>query len=239
MSSHEFEAGPASATGGREPEHDARVPGRKAASGQYFEADPSTPSDRRTVPLVLPDWRAELLTDRAVFSGERVDPGSKLLLLESTVPDPPPVHALDIGCGYGPIALTLAHRSPTTRVWAIDVNTRAVELCRDNAAALGLDNVQPVPVGPDDPTGSVPDDVRFDLIWSNPPIRIGKAELHELLRRWLGRLTPTGVAVLVVHKHLGADSLQRWLIDQGHPTERAASRAGYRLLHVSARAEAP
>ena len=94
-------------------------------------------------------------------------------------------------------------------------------------------------VGADDPTGSIPDDVRFDLIWSNPPIRIGKAELHDLLRRWLGRLTPTGSAVLVVHKHLGADSLQRWLIDQGHPTERLASRAGYRLLQVGRVRPAP
>jgi 16S rRNA (guanine1207-N2)-methyltransferase len=198
----------------------------------YFDADPSAASDRRTVALVLPDWNVELLTDRAVFSGERIDPGTKLLLLETAIADPPPIHALDIGCGYGPIALTLAHRSPTTTVWAIDVNGRAVDLCRDNAAALGLTNVTAAQVGPDDPAGAVPDDVRFDLIWSNPPIRIGKAELHELLRRWLSRLTPTGLAVLVVHKHLGADSLQRWLVGQGFPTERAVSRAGYRLLHV-------
>lgn len=208
-------------------------------TGHYFEADPAAPSDPRTVRLVLPDWNVELQSDRAVFSGDRIDPGSKLLLLESEVPDPPPVQALDLGCGYGPIALTLAHRAPTARVWAVDVNARAVDLCRDNATALGLANVEPVLVTADDPTGAVPDDIRFDLIWSNPPIRIGKAVLHDLLLRWLDRLTPTGVAVLVVHKHLGADSLQRWLVGQGHPTERAASRAGYRLLHVTARTDEP
>src|SRR5690349_14610606 len=101
-------------------------------SGQYFEAEPTATSQRRTVALVLPDWRADLLTDRAVFSGDRIDPGSKFLLLESTIPDPPPTEALDLGCGYGPIALTLAHRTPASRVWAIDVNGRAVDLCRDN-----------------------------------------------------------------------------------------------------------
>jgi 16S rRNA (guanine1207-N2)-methyltransferase len=206
-------------------------------SGQYFEADPSAPSERRTVPLVLPDWNVELLTDRAVFSGDRVDPGSKLLLLEAPTPMPAPTEALDLGCGYGPIALTLAHRSPTTRVWAVDVNARAVELCRDNAAVLGLHNVEAVQVGLDGGSDPIPDDVRFDLIWSNPPIRIGKRELHELLLRWLGRLSPAGVAVLVVHKHLGADSLQRWLVDQGHPTERVVSRAGYRLLQAGARTD--
>jgi len=201
-------------------------------TGHYFDADPSAPSERRTVPLVLPDWRADLLTDRAVFSGDRVDPGSKLLLLEAPAPGDGVVEALDLGCGYGPLALTLAHRRPSARVWAVDVNARAVELCRDNAAAQGLTNVEAMPVGPQQPFGTIPDDIRFDLIWSNPPIRVGKPELHALLRRWLARLSPAGRAVLVVHKHLGADSLQRWLIDQGHPTDRLTSRAGYRLLQV-------
>ncbi len=201
-------------------------------SSHYFDADPAAPSARRTVSLVLPDWRVDLLTDRAVFSGDRIDPGSKFLLLEAPAPPSGTTTALDLGCGYGTLALTLAHRAPAATVWAIDVNARAVELCRDNAVGLGLENVEAVQVGPDDPFGNVPDDLRFDLIWSNPPIRVGKPELHALLIRWLGRLTPTGRAVLVVHKHLGADSLQRWLIGQGHPTERIVSRAGYRLLEV-------
>jgi 16S rRNA (guanine1207-N2)-methyltransferase len=119
------------------------------------------------------------------------------------------------------------------------VGDRRERACRDNAAALGLTNVEAVQIGAEDDDGRLPDDVRFDLIWSNPPIRIGKRELHDLLSRWLGRLAPRGVAVLVVHKHLGADSLRRWLIDQGHPTERLASRAGYRLLQVRARTDEP
>ncbi len=82
---------------------------------------------------------------------------------------------------------------------------------------------------PDD----VPADVGFATIWSNPPIRIGKAALHELLLRWLPRLAPGGRAVLVVQKHLGADSLARWLAEQGFPTTRLQSRAGYRLLEIT------
>jgi 16S rRNA (guanine1207-N2)-methyltransferase len=201
----------------------------------YFQAEPSTASRRRTVPLVLPDWTVELQTDRSVFSGDRVDPGTRVLLVEAPAPRGPVRHALDLGCGYGPIALTLAHRHPDARVWAVDVNARAVELCRDNAAALGLGGVHASVTSDADPTGSIPDDVRFDLLWSNPPIRVGKAVLHDLLLRWLGRLSPTGEAVLVVHKHLGSDSLQRWLGDQGYPTERLTSRAGYRLLRVGPR----
>ena len=125
---------------------------------------------------------------------------------------------MDLGCGYGPIACTLAARSPGATVWAVDVNRRALDLCRANAAALDLANVRVV----------APDEVRADLVvdllWSNPPIRIGKAALHDLLTTWLGRLSPAGAAVLVVHKHLGADSLQRWLDDAGWATARLGSR---------------
>ncbi len=133
--------------------------------------------------------------------------------------------ALDLGCGSGPIAITMALRAPALDVWAVDVNERARALAAANAAANGA----AISVaGPDD----VPADVRFDVIWSNPPIRIGKDALHELLLTWLPRLTPGGRAVLVVQKHLGADSLQRWLVAEGFPTTRLASAKGYRLLEV-------
>ena len=138
----------------------------------------------------------------------------------------PSGHVLDLGCGAGPIALTMARRSPDATVWAIDVNERALELCRANAAANAITTIRAV--SPDE----VPPDVRFGSIWSNPPIRVGKEALHELLLRWLPLLTPEGIATLVVQKHLGADSLQRWLTDQGFATERTMSKAGYRLLSV-------
>jgi 16S rRNA G1207 methylase RsmC len=118
----------------------------------------------------------------------------------------------------------MARRSPDAVVWAIDVNDRARSLCARNAQRNGISNIRVC--APDD----VPDGLLFDTIWSNPPIRIGKRDLHALLLRWLVRLTPTGSAALVVQKHLGADSLQRWLTDQGLPTERVASKAGYRVL---------
>jgi len=206
------------------------------AAAHYFDADPAAPSEPRTVELTLPDLSLTLRSDRAVFSGDRVDPGTKYLLLEAPAPDPAVAHALDLGCGYGPIAVTLAHRAPGARVWAVDVNERAVGLCRANAIDTGTAERVDVSVVRDGaPFGSVPHDVAFDLIWSNPPIRIGKAAMHDVLTRWLDRLAPEGRAVLVVQKHLGSDSLQRWLTDQGWPTDRLSSRAGYRLLDVRAR----
>lgn len=207
-------------------------------SDHYFAARPQTASRPATVPLVLPDLSVELVTDRGVFSPERIDAGTRLLLLEALPPPADAQHVLDLGCGYGPIAVTAAVRAAEAEVWAVDTNERAVELCRRNAEEAGVgDRVHALVVPADDPLAGVPDDVHFDVVWSNPPIRVGKARLHALLAAALDRLSATGTAVLVVHKHLGSDSLQRWLVDQGWPTERLVSRQGYRLLQVQPRSE--
>ena len=171
-----------------------------------------------------------------------VDPGTRLLLQEAPAPTAAMGDVIDLGCGYGPIAVTLAQRSPEVRVWAVDVNERAVALCAQNAEANGVTNVRPVAVdelgtplvGDPDDLAALPD-LRFGGLWSNPPIRIGKPALHLLLSTWLGRLRPDGRAWLVVQRHLGADSLADWLETQGWPTNRLLSRAGYRLLEVGPR----
>jgi 16S rRNA (guanine1207-N2)-methyltransferase len=194
--------------------------------GHYFDAHPASSSAPREIELALPDVTLRLTTDRGVFSASVVDPGTKLLLL-STPSRPDDLVIADIGCGYGAIALTAAHRSPRAIVWAVDVNDRARTLCRDNAVRAGCgDRVRAVT--PDE----VPPDIEFDAIYSNPPIRVGKSALHDIIERWLARLRPDGVAYFVVQKHLGADSLARWMRDQGFNVTRAAARQSYRVLEV-------
>ena len=193
----------------------------------YFDDDPSVPSAPTEVELVLPDGRLRLTTDRGVFGHGRVDAGTKFLLLTAPAA-PQDGHLLDLGCGYGPIALTMARRSPGATVWAVDVNERARDLCRTNAERNGLTNV--IVASPDE----VPDDITFAAMWSNPAIRIGKEALHDMLLRWLRRLD--GEALLVVHKHLGSDSLQSWLVSQGFATERVSTAGGYRVLRAVATA---
>ncbi len=198
-----------------------------AAGGQYWASRPAAAHQPGEVHLLLPDVQLTLATDAGVFAREGVDPGTKLLLLDG--PAPPDSGALlDLGCGYGAIAVTLATRAPGAEVWALDVNERARELCRANAERAGLANVRVA--APDD----VPDGVRFAGIWSNPPIRIGKEPLHALLSTWLQRLDAGAAATFVVHKHLGSDSLQRWLGGEGWAVQRTQSRGGYRLLEVRA-----
>lgn len=189
--------------------------------------------------LVLPDMMLSLVTDRGMFSPDRIDQGTKYLLQEAPLPGPDVRTVADVGCGYGPIAVVLARRAQEATVWAVDVNERAVGLCRRNADALGADNVRVLLDDPDTPAGALPEDVVLDAIYANPPIRIGKAALHRLLAAWIGRLRPGGHAYLVVQKHLGADSLQRWLADQGWPTTRLGSRAAYRILDVHVPADIP
>jgi 16S rRNA (guanine1207-N2)-methyltransferase len=195
----------------------------------YFDAEPAAASSPRTVELALPDLRLTLDSDRGVFAADHVDPGSKLLVLEGPPPVPGDRTLVDVGAGYGPIACTLAARNPDATVWAVEVNARARELCAGNARRAGLANVRVV--APEE----LPAGLAVDRIWSNPPIRVGKAALHELLLEHLARLRPGGTAHLVVQKHLGADSLQRWLSEQGFPTTRRVSRRGYRLLDVAGR----
>jgi 16S rRNA (guanine1207-N2)-methyltransferase len=192
-------------------------------SGHYFDETPDVASGERTIDVVLPDLAFSMRTDRGVFSHGRLDTGTAILLRDAPAP---PDHGtlVDLGCGAGAIALTLAQRSPDATVIAVDVNARARTLCAANAARLGLVNV--VVAHPD----AVAADTVIDALWSNPPIRIGKPALHALLATWLGRLAPGGVAVLVVQRHLGADSLERWLVSAGYAVHRLKSRAGYRLL---------
>lgn len=177
---------------------------------------------------MLPDVHLELVTDRGVFSADRVDAGTKALLLDGPSLPTGPSDVLDLGAGYGPIAVTLARRAPGTRVWAVEVNERARGLCAENAEHAGVTEQVRV-VAPEE----VPAALRFAQIWTNPPIRIGKPALHDLLDIWLRRLDDGGSAALVVHRHLGADSLARWLTSRGWTVDRRASKGGYRLLDVT------
>jgi 16S rRNA (guanine1207-N2)-methyltransferase len=200
------------------------------SNSQYFAEQPAAAHRPGTVQVVLPDIHLALATDAGVFSPGRLDPGTRLLL---DVAPPPPADGdlLDLGCGYGPLALVLARRSPAARVWAVDVNQRALDLCAGNAAANGLVNVRcvaPATAG----TGEDGLPATYQLIWSNPPIRIGKQALHAMLTRWLNRLAPGAAAYLVVQRNLGSDSLQRWLGENGWHASRFAARAGYRVLEV-------
>jgi 16S rRNA G1207 methylase RsmC len=198
------------------------------ANEHYFSELPESGLKLRQIRVPLAGQVYELTTSNGIFSPERIDVGTQVLLA-NTPPPPPGGNLLDLGCGWGPIALTLAIESPHSTVWAVDVNSRALDLVRRNATALGLTNVNACT------PADVPADVSFMTIRSNPPIRVGKDELHNMLQLWLPRLEPDSDAWLVVQRNLGSDSLHRWLegaLDDSFAVSRAATNKGYRVLRV-------
>jgi 16S rRNA (guanine1207-N2)-methyltransferase len=192
----------------------------------YFDPAPAVASKPRKVHLHVGELALELQADRGVFGSRGVDLGT-LVLLKEAPPPPDRGDILDLGSGYGPIAIFVARQAPGARVWAVDVNQRALDLTRTNALGAAVPNVRAAT--PDE----VPEDVRFDAIYSNPPVRVGKAALHELLLTWLRRLRPDGRAYLVVQRNLGADSLATWLKEEGFAVQRLKAKKGYRVLEVA------
>jgi 16S rRNA G1207 methylase RsmC len=190
----------------------------------YFSNKPTAEERRRRVRFSAWGNDLELATSSGVFAGEGLDKATAILLRQ-TSPPKADTTVLDLGCGWGPIACAMAVASPEATVWATDVNERAIEMTRLNAESMGVDMRVEMP-------DAFPVRLKFDEIWSNPPIRIGKAALHKLLLEWLPRLKPDGRAHLVVGKNLGADSLQRWLDEQGWPTDRMAAEQSFRVLAV-------
>lgn len=189
----------------------------------YFTADPSATFRRVPVTAVVWDRQLDLTSGSGVYSRGRLDIGTSVLFRHTEPPSASSI--LDLGCGYGAIGLAIACAASTAHVDGVDVNERAVVLANENARALGVSDRFHATT-----PGEVADDATYDEIWSNPPIRIGKPALHDLLLHWFGRLRPGGRAVMVVGKNLGADSLHRWLDEQGFPTVRVGSSKGFRVL---------
>jgi 16S rRNA (guanine1207-N2)-methyltransferase len=209
----------------------ARLRGGRDTAGvdHYFSPAPGGAAEHHPVEFQAGGRTFTLAAAGGVFSAGRLDPGTAVLLRKATLPGPAePGPLLDLGCGYGPLACVLASVATHATVWAVDVNARARELTAGNVRALGVGDRVRVR-----PPEQVPEAVTFTQIWSNPPVRIGKEELHRLLEGWLPKLAPDGVAWLVMARHLGGDSLQRWLTGQGWVAVRHASQKGYRVLRIT------
>ncbi len=202
------------------------------SSEHYFSETPGSDYKLKEIQVTIDGESVSVQTAGGIFSPDHIDQGTAVLLNHLNQV-PPSGNLLDIGCGWGPIALSLAKRSPNAIVWAVDVNERSLELTRVNASRLGLTNIRVCK--PDD----VPEDLTFSGIWSNPPIRVGKEILHGLMLHWLPRLISDAEAYLVVQKNLGADSLHRWLeteLPENYSTIRVDSAKSFRILRVKNRA---
>jgi 16S rRNA G1207 methylase RsmC len=194
----------------------------------YFSEQPQTETTTHPVEFELEGRTFNLTAASGTFSSTRLDAGTRILLKESSF-FPSEGTILDIGCGWGPISIAIAALRPATNVIGLDVNARSLELAASNASQLGLKNFKAVRAD------AIAQDLLFDGIWSNPPIRVGKAVLHELMETWIPRLKPGASAMLVVQKQLGAESFQKWLGDsfKGFNVSRHSIDKGYRVIRVT------
>jgi 16S rRNA G1207 methylase RsmC len=195
----------------------------------YFSAEPAGKFKPKTIRVNLMGKDYQLQTAGGVFSPDHLDTGTAMLLNQINEA-PSSGNLLDIGCGWGPIAIALAIQAPDAIIWAIDVNQRSLDLTALNAKSLGITNIKTCL--PD----QVPVDLEFSGIWSNPPIRVGKEELHNILQTWLPRLKAECESYLVVAKDLGADSLLKWLQSEllaEFDAQRIETAKGFRIIRVT------
>ncbi len=195
---------------------------------QYFDESPDVPSDPKTVLFTFKEIDYVFETDRGVFSFERIDKATRILLdvLSEKYYGSQPELIIDVGCGYGPITCVVADQFPQAQIIGVETNQRARDLaiknCRKNIGGDRIRIMSPA---------EVDDTIMVDLIISNPPIRIGKDALYELLRGWSTRLNADGQMWLVIAKNLGSDSTAAYLESEcGLKVHRVASKKGFRVL---------
>lgn len=198
------------------------------AQEHYFSVDPSANRRISKVEFEVCGQQFSLSASSGTFSSTALDTGTRVLLKHCEL-FPDSGNVLDLGCGWGPISVSIAKIQPETTLWALDVNQRSLEQTKINAKALGLSNVNPVLAE------QLPKDIKFSAIWSNPPIRVGKKVLHDLMRTYLPKLVPGGKAYLVVQKHLGAESFQKWLSEEfpAMSVTRLSTDKTYRVIEVT------
>lgn len=192
----------------------------------YFSEKPATPAAERDIDVTIRDRDYRVTTSAGVFSHDGVDRGTQVLFRYAPTPPAGGV-ALDLGCGWGPISLALAAETEA-RIIAVDINERARHLTRMNAERAGA-TIEVLTPGE---ALEIVTETGITTLWSNPPVRIGKTALYELMETWLAHLR--GQAHLVMSKNLGADSFASWL--QGnYDVARLGTAKGFRVLQVSPR----
>ena len=192
---------------------------------QYYTRCPQ--SESRPAPCAF-NYRGCMLTfqtDAGVFSRGELDEGSRLLLeaLPALSGD-----VLDLGCGWGPIGISVARANPGCRVTMADVNLRALQLCRDNARRNGVEAVCLESDGMAALAGQ-----RFDAVITNPPIRAGKQVIYRMFSDAAGALREGGALYLVIRKQQGAESCVRYLRTLYGQVERLNRSGGFWVIRAA------
>ncbi|MGE5674618.1 MAG: class I SAM-dependent methyltransferase [Mycobacterium leprae] len=190
----------------------------------YYTARPEAEHAEEQFTATLRGMEITFTTDRAVFSRERVDFGSTLLI--ETMQIDPTDTVLDLGCGYGPVGIVAGRLAANGKVYMVDVNERACDLARRNLAANGVTNAE---VRSGDGLAPVRGIV-FDKIITNPPIRAGKAVIYQMIHDAHDALKHGGSIWVVIQTKQGAPSMKRHLEEVFGNVADVDRKAGYHIL---------
>ncbi|MGN7360934.1 class I SAM-dependent methyltransferase [Paenibacillus sp. SAF-054] len=193
-------------------------------SQHYYSNQPEASHDRRQLEETLRGQTLKFVSDAGVFSKKGVDFGSKVLIEAMDIPEHAEV--LDVGCGYGPIGFVAARLAVKGHVTMLDVNSRAVELAKENAKLNGIGNVT---VLESDLFAAVKDK-SFDVVLTNPPIRAGKDTVHAIFEQAYAHLRDGGTLWIVIQKKQGAPSAKAKLEGLFGRVEEVTKDKGYRIF---------
>ena len=198
--------------------------GEGNAADHYYSEDPSVPEELHTAAFDLRGIQLTFITSSGVFSKARIDRGTELLIDTLEIADGE--SALDLGCGYGAIGITAARLAPGSCITMVDVNRRAVELARRNAAVNGADNVEVIQGNGFEALGGR----RFHRIYTNPPYRAGKRLVFDWLEQSRDHLFEGGALYVVGQRKQGILSVREKLVELYGSVETLGIRGGYRVL---------
>jgi 16S rRNA (guanine1207-N2)-methyltransferase len=196
-------------------------------SEHYYSNRPTVEHDEQEFEFELRGQTFKFKTDAGVFSRDRIDYGSVVLIEEMQIGETDLV--LDMGCGYGPIGLVAARLAAKGRVTMADVNERAVALAKSNANRNGIRNVEVVQSYLFENLGNR----EFDVILTNPPIRAGKQTVHQIFEEAYPRLREKGSLWVVIQKKQGAPSAMSKLEELFSSVEKVAQDKGYWILKAT------
>jgi len=195
-------------------------------TNHYYSKNPNIESDPKYWDFTLRDRTFRFKTDNGVFSKKEVDFGSRLLIETFSLPAGVEGDLLDVGCGYGPIGLSIAHAYPDTKVEMVDVNERAIQLAQENAALNQISNVN---IHESNIFSSVTH-TSFAAVLTNPPIRAGKQVVHEIFEKSYEHLVPGGELWVVIQKKQGAPSAMEKMESLFGNVDVVAKKKGYFIL---------
>jgi 16S rRNA (guanine1207-N2)-methyltransferase len=192
----------------------------------YYSHKPDVVSNPQFWDFTLKGRTFRFKSDNGVFSKKEVDFGSRLLVESFNLDEAVEGDILDVGCGYGPIGISIAAAYPDRTIEMIDINSRAVELSKENAAANAIANVKIYESDRFDKVASN----HFAAILTNPPIRAGKSVVHEILEESYRSLVAGGELWVVIQKKQGAPSAMDKMEQLFGNVEVPVKKKGYYIL---------